>query len=170
MRGLSVLALVVGSALVAAPVHAEKVRTNQATKLYSRAGEQSKILMSVKSGQAMTILSKDGRWLKVRFSGRTGYIPRSKVDLPEGADEIQRNTRRRPFVDGRTTKRGFGGEEGPDDRVGADATGDGKDGGDDCPVCEGKGKYYDSEWDKILTCPRCHGTGAVNDPNEPDET
>ncbi|HEY1587313.1 MAG TPA: SH3 domain-containing protein, partial [Polyangia bacterium] len=39
-------------------------------------------------------------------------------------DGIQRNTRRRPFVDGRGTKRVAGGE-GPDDRVGADAVGDG---------------------------------------------
>src|SRR5262249_18517352 len=31
--------------------------------------------------------------------------------------------RRRPFVDGRGTRRGFGGEGGPDDRIGADATG-----------------------------------------------
>jgi len=106
--------------------HAEKVKTNQATKIYNHPGEQGKVLMKVKEGQAMTVLSRDGRWLKVRYQGRTGYVPRSKVDLPEG-DEIVRNTRRRPFVDGRGTKRGFGGEGGPEDRVGADATGDGDD-------------------------------------------
>ncbi|HEX8107101.1 MAG TPA: hypothetical protein VF516_05195, partial [Kofleriaceae bacterium] len=44
------------------------------------------------------------------------------------------NTRRRPFVDGRGTTRGFGGEAGPDDRIGADATGD----GDDAPRPSGK--------------------------------
>ena len=71
----------------------------------------------------MTVLAKEGRWLKVRVPGRTGYVPRSKVDMPDD-EEIARNTRRRPFVDGRSTKRGFGGEHGPDDRVGADATGD----------------------------------------------
>jgi SH3-like domain-containing protein len=109
--------------------HAEKVKTNQSTKLYSRAGEQSPVLLTLKSGQAMTLLAKDGRWLKVRVSGRTGWIPRSKVDLPEEDEDIARNTRRRPFVDGRGTKRGFGGEGGPDDRVGADATGAGEDTG-----------------------------------------
>src|SRR5512140_1131327 len=106
---------------------AEKVKTNQSTKLYSRAGEQAPVVLKVKSGQTMTLLAKDGRWLKVRVSGRTGWVPRSKVDLQDGDDEIARNTRRRPFVDGRGTKRGFGGEGGPDDRIGADATGAGGD-------------------------------------------
>src|ERR1700755_1092633 len=96
---------------------AEKVRTNQDTKLYARAGEQAPVLLKVKEGKTMTVLAKDGRWIKVRVSGRTGWVPRSKVDLPE-EDEITRNTRRRPFVDGRSTHRGFGGENGPDDRVG----------------------------------------------------
>ena len=129
--------LVLGVVAWPQPGHAEKIKANQSTKLYSRAGEQSPVVLQVKSGQAMTLLSKDGRWLKVRVSGRTGWIPRSKVDMPEGEEEIARNTRRRPFVDGRGTKRGFGGEGGPDDRIGADATGagddpkDGKDGKDE---------------------------------------
>ena len=37
--------------------------------------------------------------------------------MPDDDDEIARNTRRRPFVDGRSTKRGFGGEGGP--RIGS---------------------------------------------------
>ena len=124
-----VLVVLVLGGVVAWPAlgHAEKVTTNQSTKLYSRAGEQSPVVLALKSGQKMTLLTKDGRWLKVRVSGRTGWIPRSKVDMPEGDEEIARNTRRRPFVDGRGTKRGFGGEGGPDDRVGADATGTGED-------------------------------------------
>jgi uncharacterized protein YgiM (DUF1202 family) len=102
---------------------AEKVTTNQTTNVYSHAGEQSAVVLKVKSGQTMTLLAKDGRWLKVRVSGRTGWIPRSKVDMPDDDEDLARNTRRRPFVDGRGTKRGFGGETGPEDRVGADATG-----------------------------------------------
>lgn len=104
---------------------AEKVKANAEAKVYNRKGEQGKVLVRVKEGQAMTVLAKEGRWLKVRVSGRTGFIPRTYVDAPEGDDdEIQRNTRRRAFVDGRSTKRGFGGGEAPDDRVGADATGE----------------------------------------------
>jgi len=94
------------------PADAEKVKTNQSAKLYSRAGEQSPVILTLKSGQTMTVLAKDGRWIKVRVSGRTGWIPRSKVDLPNDDEEIARNTRRRPFVDGRGTRRGFGGEAG----------------------------------------------------------
>src|SRR5678815_4990093 len=123
------------------PADAEKVKTNQTTKLYSRAGEQSPVILKLKPGQTMTVLAKDGRWIKVRVSGRTGWIPRSKVDMPNDDEELARNTRRRPFVDGRGTKRGFGGEGGPDDRIGADATGDG-----DEP--KPKGKKTDDEDDK----------------------
>src|ERR1041384_592391 len=117
--------LILGALAWSRPADAEKVKTNQSTKLYSRAGEQSPVVLKLKPGQSMTVLAKDGRWLKVRVSGRTGWIPRSKVDLPADDDELARNPRRRPFVDGRGTKRGFGGESGPDDRIGADATGDG---------------------------------------------
>ncbi|HEX8114253.1 MAG TPA: SH3 domain-containing protein [Kofleriaceae bacterium] len=126
--------LMLGALAWSRPADAEKVKTNQTAKLYSRAGEQSPVILKLKSGQTMTVLAKDGRWIKVRVSGRTGWIPRSKVDLPEDDEEIARNTRRRPFVDGRGTKRGFGGESGPDDRIGADATGD----GDDAPRSSGK--------------------------------
>ncbi len=114
--------------------HAEKVHTNANTKLYAHAGEQATVVLKVKSGATMTVLAREGRWLKVRVQGRTGYVPRSKVDLPEG-EPIERVSRRRPFVDGRSTNRGFEGE-GPDDRVGADAT-EKDDGGDDD---KGKGK------------------------------
>jgi len=116
-----VLAFVLASTGAAS---AEKVKTNQETKIYNRPGEQGKVISKVAEGQTITVLSKDGRWLKVRYQGRTGFIPRSKVDMAEGEEMVARNTRRRPFVDGRGKKRGFNGEGGPEDRVGADATGD----------------------------------------------
>src|SRR5262245_43052214 len=90
-----ILLVVLGTVGVAS---AEKVKTNQSTKLYAGPGEQKKVLLKVKSGQNMTLLSQDGRWLKVRVQGRTGYVPRSKVDMADD-DELVRNTRRRPFVD-----------------------------------------------------------------------
>lgn len=106
---------------------AEKARAKNTAKVYNRAGERGKIVVKLKSGQVMRILRKEGRWYKVRVKGRTGWIPRSKVELLE--EEMVRNTRRRPFVDGRSTKRGFG-SGAPDDRVGEDATVD-RGGGDD---------------------------------------
>jgi SH3-like domain-containing protein len=128
MRVSVLVLLVAGAVLLGATDHAyaEKVRTNQSTKLHAGPGEQKKVLLTVKSGQNMTLLAQEGRWLKVRVQGRTGYVPRSKVDMADDGS-IARNTRRRPFVDGRSRRRGFGGEAGPDDRVGADATGEGLD-------------------------------------------
>jgi len=128
MRVTSVLVLAL--ALTGGVAHAEKVKTNQKTKIFIRPGEQAKVITTVKSGQNMTLLAQEGRWLKVRVQGRTGYVPRSKVDMADGGDEIVRNTRRRAFVDGRSKNRGFGGES-PDDRVGADATESSNGGGDD---------------------------------------
>jgi hypothetical protein len=149
-----ILLVLLGTAGVAS---AEKVRTNQSTKLYAGPGEQKKVLLKVKSGQNMTLLAQDGRWLKVRVQGRTGYVPRSKVDMADD-DEIARNTRRRPFVDGRSRRRGFGGEAGPDDRVGADAIGEGREdedtGGDEAEEEEApkkpakKSKPVDDEEDE----------------------
>jgi hypothetical protein len=132
---LSALSLLVAVGMLlgsAGRADAEKVKTNQSTKLYAGPGEQKKVLLKVKSGQNMTLLAQEGRWLKVRVSGRTGYVPRSKVDMADDG-EIARNTRRRPFVDGRGKKRGFGGEGGPEDRIGADAIGEGMEdeGGED---------------------------------------
>jgi hypothetical protein len=139
-RLVALVVLVLGTLAWPSVSRAEKVKTNQSTKLHTRAGEQSPVLLKLKAGQTMTVLAKDGRWLKVRVSGRTGWIPRSKVDMPPDEDEISRNTRRRPFVDGRGTKRGFGGESGPEDRVGADATGDSDDADEPKPKASKSGK------------------------------
>lgn len=151
------LVVLIGVAGASGVASAEKVKTNQTTAVLARPGERGKVLLTVKEGQAMTVLSKDGRWLKVRVQGRTGYVPRSKVDLPDDDGRIGRVSRRRPFVDGRGTHRGSLGGEGPDDRVGADATGDntpaddtGDDtgGGDDNGKGKGKGKGDKGKGDK----------------------
>jgi hypothetical protein len=126
-----VVVAAIGVLLGSGVADAEKVRTNQSTNVLARPGEQAKVLLTVKSGQNMTLLNQEGRWLKVRVQGRTGFVPRSKVDMADSGG-IARNTRRRPFVDGRGKRRGFGGDSAPDDRVGADALGDtGSSGGDD---------------------------------------
>lgn len=126
LTGWIVLALASSTAL------AEVVKANQRTEVHQQAGENSRVVITVKAGQAMTVLTKTGRWVKVRVKGRTGFVPRTTIEGDsDGDDDIQRNTRRRPFVDGRSKGRTFGGE-GPEDRVGADATdGGGDDGGDD---------------------------------------
>ena len=113
-------ALGIGVVLALAGVAtAEKIKTNQRAELFARPGEGSRVILRLKEGQVMTFVEREGRWLKVKVKGRTGYVPRSKID-EDRSDRISRNTRRRPFVDGRSTERGWAGGA-PDDRIGADA-------------------------------------------------
>src|SRR5262245_30171216 len=129
MRPWLAAVVILGIVLVGgrdARANEEKVKANQSAELYAEAGESSRILTTIKEGQAMKVIKREGRWLRVRVKGRTGWIPRSKVDEMDGAGGITRNTRRRPFVDGRSTGRGFTGGA-PDDRVGMDAVDRGDD-------------------------------------------
>ena len=124
--------------LGAGAAHAERVRTTGTTKVYKSTGERSGVVTKVASGKTLAVLNTQGRWLKVRVNGRTGWVTRSSVQTLAESD-VPRNTRRRPFVDGRSTRRGWG-DGAPDDRVGADAVDPGDDGGDDSPpddVAEG---------------------------------
>ncbi len=115
-----VISLVLGASLAAA----ETVVAKDGATVYLKPGESSKVVVKVRSGQEMTVVRRDGRWLKVRVKGRTGFIPRTKVSGGEGdedsEDSPERQTRRRPYVDGRSTDRGWGGEP-PEDRRGVDA-------------------------------------------------
>lgn len=125
MRGPLTGLLATIALVVAAPVAAvaETVVATDSAEIYLKPGESSKVVVKVKSGQEMTVLRRDGRWIKVRVRGRTGFIPRTKVSGGEAEaseDDVERQTRRRPYVDGRSTDRGWGGEP-PDDRRGVDA-------------------------------------------------
>lgn len=106
------------------PAAAETVVAKDGATVYLKPGESSKVVVKVKSGQEMTVVRREGRWLKVRVKGRTGFVPRTKVQggEDEGGEEEgpERQTRRRPYVDGRSTDRGWGGEP-PEDRRGVDA-------------------------------------------------
>ena len=130
-RPLGIAAFVGATLLVIGHADAERVRTTDTVKVYRDSGEQSGVITKVAEGTTLTVLKTDGRWLKVRVNGRTGWITRSNVASLDG-DDVPRNTRRRPFVDGRSTRRGWG-DGAPDDRTGVDAvdTGGDGDGGDD---------------------------------------
>jgi uncharacterized protein YgiM (DUF1202 family) len=124
MRG-SLAGLVIASVLVlgasSAAAEGDTVVAKDGATVYLKPGESSKVVVKVKSGQEMTVVRRDGRWLKVRVKGRTGFIPRTKVSGDAAEEEVvERQTRRRPYVDGRSTDRGWGGEP-PEDRRGADA-------------------------------------------------
>ena len=48
------------------------------------------MLYKIKEGQNMTLLGQEGRWLKVRVGGRTGYVPRSKVEMSDNEELARR--------------------------------------------------------------------------------
>ena len=125
-RPLGIAAFVGATLLVIGHADAERVRTTDTVKVYRDSGEQSGVITKVAEGTTLTVLKTDGRWLKVRVNGRTGWITRSNVASLDG-DDLPRNTRRRPFVDGRSTRRGWG-DGAPDDRTGVDAVDTGGDG------------------------------------------
>jgi uncharacterized protein YgiM (DUF1202 family) len=120
-----VLAAAVAVAVLAPPTgsirtaHADTVEARQSAEVFSAPGEQSWVVTRVRAGKTMTVLQKSGRWLKVRVNGRTGWIPRSVIASDEDDSRETRKTRKRPFVEGRSTRRGSRGSA-PRDRVGAD--------------------------------------------------
>lgn len=122
MRTKTLLSMAIAGLLMVLGVSsgwADRVKTTKTTKVMKRPGEQSAVVTRVKAGRTLNVISTEGRWLKVRVNGRTGWIARSSVK-EASAREVPRNTRRRPFVDGRSTRRGWSGGA-PDDRVGGDA-------------------------------------------------
>lgn len=116
------VALAVVVALAPSVAAGETVVAKDSAEVYLRPGESSKVVVRIKPGEELTVLRRDGRWVKVRVRGRTGFIPRTKVSggEDERSEEVERQTRRRPYVDGRSTDRGWGGEP-PEDRRGVDA-------------------------------------------------
>lgn len=102
--------------------NAETIRATGQTRVMSRPGEGSRVITRVSSGRKMTVLARQGRWIKVRVNGRTGWITRTASVQTVNARATVRRNRRRPFVQGRTTKRRGWSGSAPRDRVGADAT------------------------------------------------
>ena len=128
------VAVVAALVLTAGDARAERVRTTESTKVYKRTGEQSDVVTRVAKGTTLQVVATQGRWLKVRVNGRTGWVMRTSVESL-GPATLPRNTRRRPFVDGRSLRRDES-SDAPEDRVGGDAIdgeGDGREvrGGDD---------------------------------------
>src|SRR4051812_40385036 len=94
-------AVVVLLMVLAGAAAAERVRTTGSTKVFKRTGEQSAVVTRVSKGTTLQVVATSGRWLKVRVNGRTGWVTRSSVVSLDAA-VLPRNTRRRPFVDGRS--------------------------------------------------------------------
>lgn len=116
---------------------AETVEAKRSAEVFASPGEQSRVVTHVRAGKKMVVLSHKNRWLKVRVNGRTGWITRTNTVTPVLTEGAPRRVRHRPFVEGRSTRRGARGRRAPGDRVGADATDEGfidEDGGDDATL------------------------------------
>ncbi|MCG8424662.1 MAG: SH3 domain-containing protein [Proteobacteria bacterium] len=110
--------LLVG-ALQATPANAETRTTTKKTKVYKRQGESSPVLVQVPARVAVKIIKSDGRWVKVRYKGRTGWMTRTSLTATRSARTRTRVNRRSPFVTGRSKRRGWA-TAAPRDRVGGD--------------------------------------------------
>lgn len=148
-----------GYVLQAQTAAAQDAKATRSTRLMSSPGEQAQVVTTVRSGATLSILETKGRWYRVRVNGRTGWITRSNVAVPQQARTPVRTTRRRAFVEGRSTNRKRP-RSAPSDRVGADAISDDVDDGFDDDNDDGFG---DEDDDDEKTAPAPDTVVAVSD-------
>lgn len=103
--------------LSAVEAQAETVKARRSSPVYADQGEKSKVITRVRAGKRMKVLRRDGRWVRVRVNGRTGWIPRSYLKTRRARSRV-RKKRKVSFVEGRS--RGREAKTAPKDRVGAD--------------------------------------------------
>jgi uncharacterized protein YgiM (DUF1202 family) len=113
---------------------AEVAKTTKNTLVMEQRGEKSRVITRVPPGKTVKVIAREGRWVKVRYEGRTGWVTRTSLTATTA---VRSAPPRRGFVEGRNKKRDFSGS-GPGDRVGADTIeSDGNDqGGDDEDMSE----------------------------------
>jgi uncharacterized protein YgiM (DUF1202 family) len=86
-------ALVLLFAASPTPVHAEILRTRRDTTLRARPGESQRAVARLQADQEVEVITRAGRWLRVRSGERVGWLTRTNVrdDAPE--KRAQRKTR-----------------------------------------------------------------------------
>ena len=84
-------------------VHAESVEARRSAPVLSGPGESNRLVTRVKAGSQMSVLGRQGRWIKVRVKGRIGWIARSNVLIGDSAPKAKKP--KKAFVKGRKTKR-----------------------------------------------------------------
>lgn len=100
----------------------KRLEAKRAADVYATPGEQSRVVTRVRAGKVLVVLQRKGRWIKVRVSGKTGWITRSNTASLELSEPAPRKKRARAFVKGRSKERGFRQRRAPSDRVGAEVT------------------------------------------------
>jgi uncharacterized protein YgiM (DUF1202 family) len=133
---IGIFVLVAGQDISTA--QAEVAKTTKNALVMEQRGEKSRVITRVPPGKTVKVIAREGRWVKVRYQGRTGWVTRTSLT----ATTAVRSTPRRGFVEGRTKKRDFSGS-GPGDRVGADTVE--SDGNDTGANSEGASEGADDE-------------------------
>jgi uncharacterized protein YgiM (DUF1202 family) len=127
---LVVAAMVFGLALLgwSASASAEEVvRLNTDANLRARPGERAPTLAKLDEGQKVRVIGRQGRWIKVSFKGKVGWLTRTQVDTDDDDDVAARPSadKKRNSSGGKARKAWSGDVD--DDSIGADAVEDDED-------------------------------------------
>jgi len=103
MKKISIFVLIFMSYAVsgfAADVYVRSVRA----KIFAKPSFKSEIIEVATRGETLATLKKQGKWIKVDFSGKTGWVskylvsnspPMKRVSLLAGGKSLQKSSRRR---------------------------------------------------------------------------
>ncbi len=75
-------------------VAAETLFTKGRTAIRARPGEQARIVVRVDAGEAVQVVEREGRWIKVEHQGQVGWVTRTSVRA--GQDRADRQRPRQP--------------------------------------------------------------------------
>lgn len=73
------LGVVLALALMAGSAAAERVWTKTTTSLRADPDQQSRRVARIQANRSLTVVSKQGRWLKVKSGAKSGWVHRSEV-------------------------------------------------------------------------------------------
>jgi opacity protein-like surface antigen len=86
-------ALVLLFAASPTPVHAEILRTRRDTTLRARPGESQRAVARLQADQEVEVITRAGRWLRVRSGERVGWLTRTNVREQTPEQRAPRQTR-----------------------------------------------------------------------------
>lgn len=75
-------------------------------RLRARPGETARVVARADKDEELSIVSRWGRWVKVRRGDRVGWVPRSQLDIRQVDDEVEKPKPRK-----RSKRSGFSGKQ-----------------------------------------------------------
>ncbi|HUJ58629.1 MAG TPA: SH3 domain-containing protein [Kofleriaceae bacterium] len=86
---------------ISAGASAETRHTTEAVELHKRPGEKEPVVGNAPAHAEVTVVSDQGRWVKVRYAGVEGYVTRTTLDAPPPAQTAATWSAGRRAGDGR---------------------------------------------------------------------